>query len=283
VTDLVVFGADGQVGRALCEAADANVAGYNREAADITDAESVARAVAGTSTVVNAAAFTSVDGAESAREDAFAVNTDGAANIARACAEADKPLIHISTNYVFDGSSERAYREDDPTGPLGIYGRSKLAGERAVAEHCERAVILRTAWIYAATGSNFVRTMLRLANERDSLRVVDDQRSSPTWAHDIAVAILAIAADGVTKPGVFHFCGSGTTTWHGFARAIFDLAGERGLPRVGELNPIPSSEYPTPAPRPANSALDCSRIAKAYGITAPPWQESLAHCLDEMR
>ncbi len=278
MTEFVVFGAGGQVGRALCEARA--VTGHDRAAVDITDAESVRRAVSGAATVVNAAAYTQVDDAESDPAAAFAVNRDGAANIARACAEAGAKLIHISTDYVFDGKSERPYREDDATGPLGVYGKSKLAGERAVAELCEHAVILRTAWVYAATGRNLVRTILRLARERDSLSVVDDQHGSPTWARDIAAAILAIAAEGVSKPGIFHFCGGGAATWHGFARAIFAL---RGLASVPALHAIPGSDYPTPAPRPANSTLDCGRIAEAYGISAPPWQQSLARCLDEMR
>jgi dTDP-4-dehydrorhamnose reductase len=274
VTDLIVFGAGGQVGRALCEAGA--VTGYDRAAVDITDAESVARAVAGAATVVNAAAYTNVDGAESDSAAAYAVNRDGAANVARACAQAGARLIHISTDYVFDGKSDRPYREDDPTGPLGVYGQSKLAGERAVAELCAQAVILRTSWVYDSSGRNFVRTMLRLAETRDSLNVVDDQHGSPTWARDIAAAILAIAKEGATKPGVFHFCGGGNTTWYGFAKAIFELRGPA-------LHAIPSSDYPTPAPRPKNSTLDCGHIADAYGITAPPWRDSLARCLEEMR
>ncbi len=274
MTELVVFGAGGQVGRALCEAGAGAVTGYDREAVDITDADSVRRAIAG-ATVVNAAAYTDVDGAESDSDAAFAINRDGAANVARACAEASARLIHISTDYVFDGKAKRPYREDDPTGPLGVYGKSKLAGEQTVAELCRHAVILRTAWVYDSSGRNFLRTMLRLAQTRDSLSVVDDQHGSPTWARDIADAIVAIAKEGATRPGVFHYCGSGSTTWYGFARAIFAHRGPA-------LRPIPSSDYPTPAPRPANSVLDCSHIADAYGIAAPPWRDSLARCLDEM-
>lgn len=276
MTDLIVFGAGGQVGRALCEAGGAGVTGYDRQAVDISDAESVARAVTDATTVVNAAAYTQVDDAESEPDAAYAVNRDGAANVARACAEAGAKLIHISTDYVFDGKAERPYREDDPTGPLGAYGKSKLAGEQAVAALCPDAVILRTAWVYDSSGRNFVRTMLQLAETRDSLSVVDDQHGSPTWARDIAAAILAIAKEGATKPGIFHFCGGGSTTWYGFARAIF---GRRGP----ALHPIPSSDYPTPAPRPANSTLDCGRIAEAYGLVAPRWRDSLARCLHEMR
>ena len=288
---VVVFGAGGQVGRALSEAKPPpglRITGYARRQADITEPESVARALAAAApvaAVVNAAAYTDVDGAESHRDEAFAVNADGAGSVARACAAAAVPLVHLSTDYVFDGSKATAYGEDDPPRPLGVYGRSKLAGEEAVGAW-EKAVILRTAWVYAPFGHNFVRTMLRLAGERDSLGVVDDQQGSPTSARDIAAAVLAItaalAAGKGGDLGLFHFCGGGGTTWYGFAEAIFALAEARGLAPRPELRPIATPDYPTPAARPANSRLACSRLAETHGIVAPPWRDSLARCLDEI-
>jgi dTDP-4-dehydrorhamnose reductase len=292
VRTIVVFGAGGQVGRALVRARPPpglEVRGLTRAQVDIVEAQAVRRALAdapGIAAVVNAAAYTDVDRAESERAAAFAANATGPAVLAEACAAAGLPLIHLSSDYVFDGTKTRAYAEDDPPAPLGAYGASKLAGEEAVRARCPRAVVLRTSWVYGPAGRNFVRTMLRLGAERKTLRVVDDQRGSPTSALDIADAVLAISgalAQGKRNGfGTFHFCDSGSTTWYGFACAIFELARARGLPAPETVEPIVTADYPTPAPRPANSVLDCSRLATVYAVAAPPWRESLAACLDEI-
>jgi dTDP-4-dehydrorhamnose reductase len=236
--------------------------------------------------VVNAAAYTAVDAAETDRDMAFVVNRDGPAAIADACRAIGARFVHVSTDYVFDGSKSGAYVEDDPINPLSAYGASKAAGEAAVRERLDRHVILRTAWVYSPIGRNFVKTMLRLGAERDELRVVDDQQGSPTAAADIAVAVIAICTalaeskeDGF---GTFHFTGGGTTTWHGFACEIFKGAADRGLKTPQRVEPIATEAYPTPAPRPRNSMLDCNKIAGIYGILAPPWQAALSACLDEL-
>jgi len=288
--DILLTGAQGQLGwelqrRAL--AAGLTVDASDRDDLDITDAASVRARLAAVrpALVVNAAAYTAVDKAESDREAAFAVNRDGPANLARACAEHAIPLIHVSTDYVFDGSRPGAYTEDDPVAPLGVYGVSKFDGEEAVRTACPRHVILRTAWVYGVHGHNFVKTMLRLGRERETLRVVDDQHGCPTFAGDLADAVLAIAArlragdvpaDGW---GTFHCTGSGHTTWCGFAREIFSQVAPRG-DRVPEVQGIASSEYPTPARRPANSVLDCSRLERVYGIRLRDWRPALAEMLD---
>ncbi len=288
--DILLTGAQGQLGwelqrRAL--AAGLTVDASDREDLDITDAGSVRARLAAVrpALVVNAAAYTAVDKAESDREAAFAVNRDGPANLARACAEHGIPLIHVSTDYVFDGSRPGAYGEDDPVAPLGVYGSSKFAGEEAVRAACPQHVILRTAWVYGVHGHNFVKTMLRLGRERDSLRVVDDQHGCPTFAGDLADAVLEIAARLRTGDvpaegwGTFHCTGSGHTSWCGFAREIFGQVASRG-DRVPEVQGIASSDYPTPARRPANSVLDCSRLAHVYGIRLRDWRPALAEMLD---
>ena len=260
---------------------------FDRAAADITRREAVAAALdaAHPDLVVNLAAYTAVDRAESEPAAAHAVNCAGAANVAAACARRGTPLIHLSTDYVFDGDKRGAYVEDDSVNPLGVYGRTKEAGERAVREALPRHVILRTSWVYGAFGQNFVKTMLRLGAERPVLRVVADQHGSPTAAADIAAALVAITARlGEPDPpwGTYHFAGGGgVTTWHGFAEAIFALAAPRlgPMPRV---EAIATADYPTAARRPANSVLDCAKIARAFGVAAPPWRESLARVVAEL-
>ena len=231
--------------------------------------------------VVNAAAYTGVDAAETDSEAAFRANRDGPAQLARLCAEAGIPLIHVSTDYVFDGLKGAPYVEDDLTNPQGVYGASKLAGEVAVLNSCPRAIVLRTSWVYAATGKNFVRTMLGAAHRTPTLRVVADQKGCPTNAADLANAILAIAArlgaqgwdDRFT--GVFHAAGNGSTTWHGFAGAIFAEAAHHGMaPPVIEA--IATADWPTPARRPPDSRLDCTRMARVFGVRLPDWRGSLS-------
>jgi dTDP-4-dehydrorhamnose reductase len=279
---LVVFGAGGQVGRELAELAQARglaVRALARSEVDITDAAAVAEAVRGADFVVNCAAYTAVDKAEAERDRAFAVNATAPGAIAQACAEAGAALVHISTDYVFPGDGDRPWREDDPIAPLSVYGESKAAGEAAVRSALPRHVILRTSWVFAAHGSNFVRTMLRLGAERPELRIVADQHGGPTAAADIAAAILAIReralAPGFSDWGNFHFSGAPATTWHEFATAIFAPRGGGGP----KLHPIATSDYPTPARRPANSVMDCGRIARVFGVAQPDWRQSLAAML----
>lgn len=286
---LMVIGEGGQVGRELVRhhwPSGWYVAAFDRAKLDITHLETVCAAVARErpDIVVNAAAYTAVDRAESDREAAWAANCTGPANLASACRSAGIPLIHISTDYVFDGSKPGPYLEDDPVNPLGVYGASKEAGDRAVREALSEHVILRTAWIYSAHGHNFVRTMLRLAGEHPVLRVVADQTGSPTSATDLAGAIATIAqrlAAGAKAWGTYHFAGAGAVTWHGFAEAIFEFAAPwRGPPPRVEA--ITTAEYSTPARRPANSVLDCSGIARAFGITPRPWRTALAEVVRKL-
>ena len=236
--------------------------------------------------VVNAAAFTAVDAAETGRDEAFAINRDGPAALADACGEIGAALIHFSTDYVFDGTKHGAYTEDDPVSPLSVYGASKAEGDAAIAVRLDRHVILRTSWVYSPVGHNFVKTMLRLGAERDALRIVDDQHGAPTAAAELARAALHVAAqidagrdDGF---GIFNFTGAGATTWCGFAREIFHGAAARGARVPSLVQPIATADYPLPAKRPANSRLDCGKIARTYGLRPVPWQAALSACLDEL-
>ena len=237
------------------------------------------------SLIVNAAAYTAVDKAESEPDAAWRANRDGPALLAGWCAAANVPLIHISTDYVFDGTKGAPYVEDDATSPTGVYGASKLAGEQAVQASGARALVLRTSWVYAASGKNFVLTMLNAARKTGRLRVVADQRGCPTAADDLAAAILAIA-DGVARDGwnpacdgVYHAAGRGETTWHGLAGAVFEAAARYGLARP-ELAAITTADWPTPARRPADSRLDCGKLERCFGLRLPDWQESVARTVD---
>jgi dTDP-4-dehydrorhamnose reductase len=285
---LLVFGGEGQLGRALGEAKAPTgwrVTAVSRAAADITDADQVMRAIAAhePAVVVNAAAYTAVDKAENDSKAAFLINEYGAGIVARAAAEAQAAVIHLSTDYVFDGQASRPWREDDPVAPLGVYGVSKEAGEQALRLATDRHVILRTSWVFAAHGHNFVRTMWRLGTAREELRVVDDQRGCPTSARSIAAATATVAgrlAAGNAHWGTFHFAGAPSTTWHGLADAVFQEMAKR-TGRRPRLVPIATADYPTPARRPANSILDTSRIFRVYGIAAPDWRADLSVVLDE--
>jgi dTDP-4-dehydrorhamnose reductase len=292
---LLVFGHSGQVATALRQAAlpaGWSVRTVGRTEANISDAKAVENIVAssGADLVINAAAYTAVDRAESEPELAFAVNRDGAAYVAKSCARAGLPLIHISTDYVFDGKAAgRAYRESDPVNPLSAYGVSKAAGENAVRAIAPRHAIVRTSWIYGPHGHNFVRTMLRMGEARPELGIVDDQYGSPTAATDLADALIAMARRILAAPaereselfGTFHFCGTGWTTWYGLAHEIFALARVHGGGMPG-LRPIATLDYPTPAVRPANSVLNCQHLADVYGITAPDWRKSLRDCVAKL-
>ena len=230
--------------------------------------------------MVNAAAYTAVDRAESEPEAAFRANAEAPARLAEACKARDALFVHYSTDYVFDGTGTRPYREDDPTAPLGVYGASKLAGEEAIRGSGARHLILRTAWVYAAHGSNFLLTMLRLAQERSELRVVADRTGTPTSAALIAEATRSILERAAGGSGTWHLTAAGQTTWHGFAVAIIEAAIERGLlARRPRVTPISSAEWPTAAVRPAFSVLDCSRGAQDFGLRLPTWEDELDRAL----
>ncbi len=287
----LVTGAHGQVGRELVrcgEEAGIDVVGLARADLDITDREAVRRAVeqAAADAVVNAAAYTAVDRAESEPKAAFAVNRDGAAHLAAACAEAGIPLVHISTDYVFDGTKGAPYAETDAPNPLGVYGASKWAGEEAVRERLDAHVVLRTSWVFSAHGGNFVKTMLRLSREREELRVVADQRGNPTAAVAIARAALRIAQRATTERdvswGTFHFAGTPATTWHGLAEAVVAEARRHGPVLARRVESIPTSAYPTPARRPADTRLDCTRIVRGWGIEPTGWEEAVARVVAEI-
>ena len=269
---ILVTGGAGQLGRALVRRATSHeVHAVDLDALDICDAPAVTAAVANHDLVINAAAYTAVDKAETERDRAFAVNATGAGNVARACAAADIPLLHISTDYVFDGRGTRPYREDDPIAPASVYGESKAAGEREVLT--AGGTVVRTSWLFGEGGPSFVHTMLRLAQERPVLRVVADQHGCPTWTDDLADALLALAA--LPHEQVYHFCNDGPTTWHAFAVAIVEEARKHRALVCERIEAITTAEYPTPAKRPAYSVLDTARI-RALGITPRSWTMGLA-------
>ena len=291
---VLLLGANGQVGHELrralgplggvvCATRGGVLADGTRcEAADFDDPASLPALVAriAPDVVVNAAAYTAVDRAETERDAAFRANAEAPGELARACAERDALLVHYSTDYVFDGSGTRPYREDDPTAPLGVYGASKLAGEQAVQGSGARHAILRTAWVYAAHGKNFMLTMLRLAKERDELRVVADQVGTPTSAALIADTTASLLSQPFRDSGLWHLTARGHTSWHGFATAIMDEASARGLlDRAPRVVPIATAEYPTPARRPAYSCLDTTRLSQDFVIDLPDWRDGLAAIL----
>jgi dTDP-4-dehydrorhamnose reductase len=237
--------------------------------------------------VMNCAAYTAVDQAEREEEPAFAVNREGPAHLADACRRLGIPLLHISTDYVFDGSATRPYREDDPVNPLGVYGRSKWEGEQAVRARLGQHLIVRTAWLYGVHGNNFVKTILRLAREREQLRVVADQYGSPTWTVDLAGALVTmtervLADRAAVSWGTYHFCGAGHTNWHGLATAIVEAAQRGETLKVREVLPITTDEYPLPAARPAWSVLDCSKITSNFGVAPRFWQLGLEEMLQRL-
>ena len=280
---ILVTGGTGQVARALADAAgDRALRVVGRPAFDFENPETLRAALdeAAATVVINAAAYTNVDKAESEPEAAYRANRDGPAILAAWCAANGARLIHISTDYVFDGLKGAPYTEADPTSPTGVYGASKLAGEEAVLASGTQALILRTSWVYAPTGRNFVVTMLNAAKKTDRLRVVADQRGCPTAAADLAAAILSLAEswDG-SDGGIFHAAGSGATTWHGLAEAVFARAERHGLRRP-TVEKIATADWPTLARRPPDSRLDCSRLARRFGVALPEWEASVARTVD---
>jgi dTDP-4-dehydrorhamnose reductase len=291
---ILVFGGSGQLAMALEDAARATPIGRQLRRVGRPDHDldrldllpGLLRA-ARPALVINAAAYTEVDRAETDAAAAWRANALGPAVLAAWCGHAGIPLVHVSTDYVFDGLKGAPYDEADPPCPTGVYGATKLAGEQAVLAACPRAIVLRTSWVYAPRGRNFVRTMLAAAQRTDRLRVVVDQVGCPTSATDLAALILGIAAridgDGGRNrhAGVFHAAGTGSTSWHGLATAIFTAAARHGVaaPRV---EPIATADWPTAARRPPDSRLDCARLADAFGLAAPPWEASLIRCVDAL-
>lgn len=280
---IAVTGTKGQVAQAMAARgplAGVDVVLLGRPALDLAHSESVLPALraAGPDAIVNAAAYTAVDQAESDADAAFAVNADGAAHVASAARALGVPLLHLSTDYVFDGALDRPYREDDATVPASVYGASKLKGEAAVLEG--GGSVFRTAWVYSPFGRNFVKTMMTLAQSRDEVRVVADQIGCPTSAFDIADALIGAAKrmqaapDDIGLRGIFHLAGASESSWCAFAQGIFDRLAETGGPHCRAV-PIPTSDYPTPARRPANSRLDGTKLKGVFGITLPGWEEAL--------
>jgi dTDP-4-dehydrorhamnose reductase len=279
---VLLTGSKGQLGSCFCDRLPAgwDVLATDSDSLDITDLARVKQVVADyrPDAIVNAAAYTAVDKAETENELAARINEQGPKNLAQAAAEAGCRLIHVSTDYVFDGQAKAPYREADVTNPLGVYGKTKLDGEIAVAGVHPEAIIIRTAWVFSEYGNNFVKTMLRLAKDRDVLGIVADQRGCPTYAGDIAQAIIDLLqrrAEG----GVYHFCGDKEVSWSEFAEAIFAAAMAQGLlEKSPQVNGITTEQYPTPAKRPAYSSLDCEKI-KTCRIAPSDWQQALKNIL----
>ena len=291
---ILLTGADGQVGWECRRSLQAHgtVHAVDRAACDLTRPEAIRAAVrdASADLIVNAAAYTAVDRAESEPELARAVNADAVATLADEARRLGAALVHLSTDYVFDGTKMSPYVEDDACNPLSVYGRTKLQGEQAALSSGAAALVLRTSWVYATRGQNFLRTMVRLAREREELRIVDDQWGAPTWARSIAEAIAAIvaragrdrasvAASLAGNGGVFHMTAAGRTNWHQFATRLLQRIADPER-RLRTIVPIPSAEYPTPARRPMNSVLDCSRLARQWGVVLPPWEQALDLAVD---
>ncbi|QQM30483.1 dTDP-4-dehydrorhamnose reductase [Martelella lutilitoris] len=277
---ILVFGSTGQVARELRGILpDARF--LSREEADLSDPAACGEAIRrlAPEAVINAAAYTAVDKAESEEDIALRINGEAPGAMARACAELGIPLVHISTDYVFDGTGETPFATDRQPAPLSAYGRTKLAGERAIAEAGPSHAVLRTSWVFSAHGSNFVKTMLRLSETRDALNVVRDQIGGPTSARAIAAACKTIAEQLITEPGksgIYHFSGAPDVSWAEFARAIFAAAGKAVV-----VNDIPTSDYPTPAARPLNSRLDCAALS-AFGLRRPDWNEDMNAVLETL-
>jgi dTDP-4-dehydrorhamnose reductase len=281
---ILVTGANGQLGQELHVASNGSSFDFvfltrNELPLDNTPSVRALFAAEAPACCINCAAYTAVDRAETDTETAFRVNGDAVGDLAAICKEFNTRLIHISTDYVFDGSSAAPLKEGDPTGPLNIYGASKLKGEKlAMQAHPAGTVILRTSWVHSRFGNNFVKTMIRLMKEKEFIRVVDDQIGSPTYAADLAGVILQIIAAPAFIPGIYNYSNEGEISWHQFALAIKEMTGS-----PCRVEPLPTAQYPTPARRPHYSLLDKSLIKKTYGLQIPDWKDSLARCLKRLQ
>lgn len=289
---ILITGANGQLGRELllqCRAYPVNPVATDIDEMDICDGMQVERFFdrEKPDLVVNAAAYTQVDAAEAEQETVFRINSEGPLTLARVCAGKNIPMLHISTDYVFDGRKGRPYIESDPVSPLGVYGKSKAEGENNVRSNLPKHIILRTSWLYGFHGHNFVKTMLRLARENRALKVVNDQFGSPTSAADLAQTILRLATHGqksfTVNRGTYHYCGRGIVTWFQFAEKIFELAEPYNWFKRPSLEPVSTDRYVTAAERPLYSVLDCSLIQKTFDIHPEPWQKSLASIIQRIR
>ncbi|MGD8411823.1 MAG: dTDP-4-dehydrorhamnose reductase [Desulfobacterales bacterium] len=288
---VLITGANGQLGRELARQSqtfDFEVHAFDHQQLDISDENRIQQALSplGPSVVINAAAYTQVDRAEDEPDLAYAVNTDGASYLAHYCAANHLALIHISTDYVFDGSKNQPYEENDPIAPRGIYGQSKARGEAAIRSVLPNHIIVRTSWLYGVYGHNFVKTILRLASEKKTLKVVADQFGSPTSAADLAETILIITRQ-IANPnkhlwGTYHYCGAGITSWHGLAEKIIELAAPYTKLRTCQVQAISTDDWPTAAPRPPYSVLNCTRLKSQFGIDPQPWQQSLGHTIERI-
>ncbi len=286
---ILITGCEGQVGKSLVKrlADSTELLAIDRKSLDITDEQAVTRLVAeyNPDIIINAAAYTAVDKAESESGLAISVNRDGPKYLSKAAQKVNAAMLHISTDYVFSGDKTGEYSETDKTAPQSVYGKSKLAGENAVIEHCHRHIILRTAWVFSEYGNNFVKTMLRLGQDREALSIVGDQYGGPTYAGDIATALIKIAHAIEEKQevnwGIYHFSGSPHVSWYDFAADIFNQAAARNMiSSVPILSNIPTSDYPTPATRPVNSKLNCSKISREFTIEPSDWQQALNQIQD---
>ena len=282
---ILITGAGGQVSHELAIADSSHqLVALTQQQLDITSSTQITEVFESyqPDILINAAAYTQVDLAEKEQELAFAINRDGVANLAQACKVLDIPLLHISTDYVFDGSKQGAYKESDPVAALGIYGKSKAEGDAVLQSILKQHIILRTSWVFSAAGNNFVKTMLRLGREREELGIVNDQHGCPTSARSIAEVLLSIADQYLQGDeiewGTYHYCNQPETTWFGFATAIFEQAG--GFEHL-KLNPIATSDYPTPARRPQNSVLDCTKLETNFGIERANWVDELGLVLTQ--
>jgi len=284
----LIMGCHGQVGTELMLLAQkygVEAIGFDHEDLDITQQDAVNQTITDLKpdVVINAAAYTAVDKAENNAEQAMAVNATAVGYLAQACESLDIPLVHISTDYVFDGSKTDAYLESDTVNPLGVYGETKLAGENLVRELCDKHYILRTSWVFSAHGNNFVKTMLRLGGERETLGVVADQMGKPTSAREIARVIYEILKNKQEAWGTYHIAQPEKTSWFGFASNIFEQAKAQGMAlKVSDVNAITTSDYPTPTKRPANSTLNCEKIERTFVLKLANWQDFLCQVIKEL-
>lgn len=294
MTNIFVAGKNGLLALSLAELAsdfNATVCCYEPPELDLTNSEATYKMVmaAQPDIIINAAAYTAVDAAEENETLAYAINFKGAEALAKAAADLDVPFLHVSTDYVYSGDKDGAYIETDPTGPTGVYGASKLAGDHAVLNAHNKACVFRTAWVYSPYGKNFIKTMLWLAENKDEVGIVADQHGNPTSALDIARSLLNISAKIIKDgwhddyKGIYHLTGSGDTSWHGFASYIFDEAHRQfGHKKPSKVNALTTEQYPTPASRPANSVLNCDKLKAVFGIRLPAWQDSTKDCINRL-